>query len=314
MKKTILTKLVSAVLCASMAVSFASCTAKAPKETDEEEETTLISKPENGGAAEISEETSETTAETSESTTETTEATTAATTEATTEATTATTAPKVNPYDRFIVDYANAMKDPSDTWYYGPDYEGDTVFPPEGTVGLYIFQNREAFGYALVDLDKDGTDELIIGGKRIYGDGTSSVDVTGVVVLTGEDEYKIVAAGWDRSTLTYTGGLMFVNSGSGGASLHIDTIYQYNNVTKQMDTVCELITEYEGRDADGNMIVHYSLFEGDNYHYNASSAYESEDASCHDDEAMNKYNQMLEAANKDLADTSAIEWTRVPLN
>ena len=181
-------------------------------------------------------------------------------------------------------------------------------------LGLYIFQNIEAFGYALVDLDKDGTDELIIGGKRIYGDGTSAVDVTGVVVLTGEDEYKIVAAGWDRSTLTYTGGLMFVNSGSGGASLHIDTIYQYNNVTKQMDTVCELITEYEGRDADGNMIVHYSLFEGDNYHYNASSAYESEDASCHDDEAMNKYNQMLEAANKDIESTSAIEWTKVPLN
>lgn len=301
MKKTILTKVVSAVLCVSMAVSFASCATTANKEKDEEEETTLISKPENGGAAETSEETSETTAET--------------TTEATTEATTTeTTAPKVNPYDRFIVDYANAMKDPSDTWYYGPDYEGDTVFPPEGTVGLYIFQNCEAFGYALVDLDKDGTDELIIGGERIYADGTSSVDVTGVVVLTGEDEYKIVAAGWDRSTLTYTGGLMFVNSGSGGASLHIDTIYQYNNVTKQMDTVCELITEFEGRDSDGLPLAHYSLFEGDNYHYNASSAYESEDASCHDDEAMNKYNQMLESANKDIESTSSIEWTTVPFN
>ena len=300
MKKTILTKVVSVVLCASMAVSLASCATTGTKETDGEDETTLFSKEETMN--ETSEETSETTA------VETTEVTTEATTEAT------TTAPKVNPYERFIEDYVNAIKNPTDTWYYGPDYEGDTVIPPQGTVGLLLVQQGDFVNYALFDIDKDGTDELIFGSKCIKADGTSFINVTGVVVLTGENEYKIVAAGWDRSNLTYAGGVMFVNSGSGGASLHVDTIYQYNNVTKQMDTVCELITEYEGHDADGNLIVHYSLFEGDNYHYNASSAYESEDATCHDDEALTKFNQTLESASQNMKDIPELEWTKVPLN
>ena len=299
MKKTILTKVVSVFLCASMAVSLASCTTTGAKETDGEDETTLFSKEETMN--ETSEETSETTA------VETTEVTTEATTEAT------TTAPKVNPYERFIEDYVNAIKNPTDTWYYGPDYEGDTVIPPQGTVGLLLVQQGDFVNYTLLDIDKDGTDELIFGSKCIKADGTSFINVTGVVVLTGENEYKIVAAGWDRSNLTYAGGVMFVNSGSGGASLHVDTIYQYNNVTKQMDTVCELITEYEGHDADGNLIVHYSLFEGDNYHYNAPSAYESEYATCHDDEALNKFNLMMDAACKDMNDTPELEWTKVPL-
>lgn len=314
MKKTILTKAVSLALCASMAVSFASCATSSPKDTDDVEETTLLSKPENEGTTETSEGTSETTAETTE-TEAATEVTTETTTEATTEATTtATTAPKVNPYERFIEDYVNAIKNHSDTWYYGPDYDGDTVIPPEGTVGLLVIQDREAISYTLMDIDKDGTDELIFGSTCVMGDGTSFVNVTGVVVMTGEDEYKIVAAGWDRSTLTYAGGVMFVNSGSGGAALHVDTIYQYNSVTKSMDTVCELITEYEGEDADGIPIPRYSLFEGDNYHYNSSSAYESADATCHDDEALNRYNQMLDAANQNIKDIPVIEWTKVPIN
>ncbi len=303
MKKTILTKAVSLALCASMAVSFAACAASGTKET--EEETTLISKPENDGTTETSEETSETTPET------TAEATTEASTEATT---TATTAPKVNPYERFIEDYVNAIKNHSDTWYYGPDYDGDTVIPPEGTVGLLVIQERESVSYTLIDLDKDGTDELIFGSTCEFSNGEKFVNVTGVVVMTGEDEYKIVAAGWDRSTLTYAGGVMFVNSGSGGAALHVDTIYQFNSVTKSMDTVCELITEYEGEDADGIPIPRYSLFEGDNYHYNSSSAYESGDATCHDDEALNRYNQMLDAASKNMKDLPEIEWTKVPIN
>ena len=305
MKKTMLAKVVSAVLCASMAVSFASCATNSPKETDDMEETTLLSKPENDGATETSEETSETTAETTE-----TEATTEATTETTT---TAATAPKVNPYERFIEDYVNAVKNPTDTWYYGPDYDGDTVIPPEGTVGLLLNQDRESISYTLLDIDKDGTDELIFGSTCEYGNGETFVNVTGVVVLTGENEYKIIAAGWDRSTLTYAGGLMFINSGSGGAALHVDTIYQYNSVTKSMDTVCELITEYLEEDSKGIPIPSYSLFEGDNFHYDGS-AYESADATCHDDEALNKYNQMLDAANQNMKDISAIEWTRVPIN
>ena len=225
-----------------------------------------------------------------------------------------TTAPKVNPYDRFIEDYVNAIKNHSDTWYYGPDYDGDTVIPPEGTVGLLVIQDCESVSYTLMDIDKDGTDELIFGSTCVMGDGTSFVNVTGVVVMTGEDEYKIVAAGWDRSTLTYAGGVMFVNSGSGGAALHVDTIYQYNSVTKSMDTVCELITEYEGEDADGIPIPRYSLFEGDNYHYNSSSAYESGDATCHDDEALNKFNQMRDTACQNMKDIPEIEWNKVPLN
>ena len=302
MKKTILTKAVSLALCASMAVSFASCAASGTKET--EEETTLISKPENDGTTETSEETFETTPET------TAEATTEASTEATT---TETTVPKVNPYERFIEDYVNAVKNQTDIWYYGPDYDGDTVIPPEGTVGLLLNQDRESISYTLLDIDKDGTDELIFGSTCEYGNGETFVNVTGVVVLTGEDEYKIIAAGWDRSTLTYAGGLMFINSGSGGATLHVDTIYQYNSVTKSMDTVCELITEYLEEDSKGIPIPSYSLFEGDNFHYDGS-AYESADATCHDDEALNKYNQMLDAANQNMKDISAIEWTRVPIN
>ena len=303
MKKTILTKVVSAALCASMAVSFASCATTGTKKTDEEDETTLFSKEETMN--ETSEETSETTAETTVETTE-------ATTETTTVVTTATTAPKVNPYERFIEDYVNAIKNPTDTWYYGPDYEGDTVIPPEGTVGLLTVQYGDAIGYTLFDIDKDGTDELIFG-YTYEQEGDTYVGVTGLVTMTGEDEYKIVAAGWDRSNLTYAGGVMFINSGSGGAALHIDTIYQYNSVTKQMDTVCELITEYEGYTSDGIPIPRYSLFEGDNYHYTASSAYESEDASCHDEEALTRYTKTLETACQNMKDIPELEWTKVPL-
>ena len=106
---------------------------------------------------------------------------------------------------------------------------------------------------------------------------------------------------------------MFVNSGSGGAALHIDTIYKYNSVTKEMDTVCELITEYEGTDDNGIPIPKYSLFEGDNYHF-TGSAYDSDAATCHDQEAMDKFTQTKDAAMANVKDIpEQIEWTMVPI-
>ena len=301
MKKTILTKAVSALLCASMALAFASCAATGKTEPEDTKETAAESKPE---AEQTSESSEETTVETTLETTE--------TSETTTEAATTTTAPKVNPYERFIADYQNSIMNPTDTWYYGPDYEGDTVIPPEGTVGLLTTKNGDYIAYTLLDIDKDGTDELIFGYVHEQ-DGVSYINVEGLVTMTGEDEYKIVAAGWERSNLTYVGGCMFVNSGSGGAALHIDTIYKYNSVTKEMDTVCELITEYEGTDDNGIPIPKYSLFEGDNYHF-TGSAYDSDAATCHDQEAMDKFTQTKDAAMANVKDIpEQIEWTMVPI-
>ena len=60
-------------------------------------------------------------------------------------------------------------------------------------------------------------------------------------------------------------------------------------------------------------IPKYSLFEGDNYHF-TGSAYDSDAATCHDQEAMDKFTQTKDAAMANVKDIpEQIEWTMVPI-
>ena len=301
MKRSLLIKFACTALCVSLALISASCKAAENDGGDLTRITAEDTKKSDGGetsaAADESLETAEDPA-TEETTTESTEAT--------------TTAAKENPYERFIEDYKKAISEQTDVWYYGPDYTGDTVIPPEGTQGLLTNELMNGFSYILHDIDNDGTDELIIGEQYVDGENYTHITVYGVVTMEGA-EYKIVAAGWSRSHLEYCGGGMFVNSGSGGASLHIDDVYRYNSETKKLDVVYELITEYEGTDDDGLPIPNYSLFEGDSWHYDGK-AYESSDASCHGQEAWDKYYSVCGPLNENLSpDLIDLNWTHVPI-
>lgn len=279
MKKRLLIRSASVILCASAAVSFAACASKGPVSESApapKPDAVESSGPGEGSSTEV-------------------------TFAPAIDETTAETEAYVNPYERFIEDYKNFILDPKDTWYYGPDYDGDLMYPPEDTVGLLAVGVTGSFRYTLFDVDDDGTDELFIGNEY---DGTVYVD--GLVTIT-EDGYKIVAAGWDRSTLMYAGDDIFVNSGSGGAALHIDDIYRFNNVTKRLDVICELITEYQN---DGSAV--YSLFEGEKWHFDGEAG-SSPDASSHGETAVKAFDVALEMAYESPNGLLGAEWTTVSL-
>ena len=283
MKKGIAVKVLSAGLCVAVSVSMAACTkTEETKETTEEETIeTELTKP----------------VETSEETT--TEETTTETTEQTTEAV------KVNPYEEFIQGYKEAIVNPTDTWYYGPGV--DTSDYMNLGQGLIVSEIQNGFSYTLFDIDKDGTDELIIGGIYIKGDNSKFIYVSGVVTLDG-DGYKIVAAGWSRSSLEYTGEGYFVHSGSGGASLHYDAVYVYDGENKELATVGALVTEYVGN-AEVTK-AQYSYFTDVNDAFSAFPAYGDSRALCFDQEAKDKFDndqQLAYSKNNELLDAQWID-------
>ena len=158
MKKGIVVKVLSAGLCVAVSVSMAACakTEETRETTEEETIETEIKK-----SIESSEETS------SEETTETTEQT--------------TEEDKINPYEEFIQGYKEAIANPTDTWYYGPGV--DTSDYMNLGQGLIVVEIQNGFSYTLFDIDKDGVDELIIGGVYTNSNNVKFVYVTGVVAL-----------------------------------------------------------------------------------------------------------------------------------
>ena len=282
MKKGIVVKVLSAGLCVAVSVSMAAC-AKTEETRDTTEEETIeteIIKP-----IESSEETS------SEETTETTEQT--------------TEEDKINPYEEFIQGYKEAIANPTDTWYYGPGV--DTSDYMNLGQGLIVVEIQNAFSYTLFDIDKDGVDELIIGGVYTNSNNVKFVYVTGVVALDG-DGYKIVAAGWSRSSLEYVGEGYFVNSGSGGAALHYDEVSVYDGENKELTTVGALVTEYVGNAERTE--AQYSYFTDVHDAYSASPAYGDSRALCFDQEAEDKNKKDLELAyskNNELLDAQWID-------
>lgn len=287
MKKEITAEILSLGLCVVMSVSMAACnktegTRRTTAETEFETiaiiDETALTKPE--GSSE------ETTEVTSEQTTEETSAET--TSEQTSQSSERVT---VNPYEKFIEGYKEAIINPTDTWYYGPG--ADTSDYMNLGQGLIVVEIQGGFSYTLFDIDKDGVDELIIGGIYTDGENAKHVFVTGVVTLDG-DGYKIVAAGWSRSSLEYTGEGYFVNSGSGGAALHYDIVYTYDGKNKELATVGALVTEYVGNAEITK--AQYSYFTDEHDAYSAYPAYGDDRALCFDEEAKNKIQKDQELA------------------
>ena len=286
MKKINLTKALSAGLCVATGLSIAACgypDDTRPYETEAEETTTTTT---------AAEETVNTTA---------------VVTEITEETTTTSSEIAGNPYESFIEGYKDAIINQTSVWYYGPGIDADDFSTDYGQ-GLIVSEMSDYLFYTLYDIDKDGVVELIIG-CDVTGDHMKSCTmITGVVTLDGSD-YKIVAAGWTRSSLEYVGEGYFVNSGSGGAFLHYDAVFRYDGAAKELATVGVLVTEYSDTEE-----VFYSYFDSIDKAYAAYPAYGNENAYCFDDDAQQKYdNDFLLATSKTNELTDA-QWEMVDLH
>ena len=269
MKNTVYTKAASAALCLAAAASLASCAIpfKQP----------VYTAPSTAPAP----------------TTEATEA--PATTPAATEDTDAVSAG--NPYEGFIDGFKKAVNDPQGAWYYGPDVDPASV--SDDAVGIPTTSIWDgSFSYILYDMDKDGTDELFIG-EEVADQGDVRINVYGVVTVE-DGKYTIIAAGWERSELTYLGGTSFYEAGSSGANLHGASLYTYNSSKKALDLICTI--EYETKE-DGKTSIEF--FEGEN------GKVKSNVASAKDKEAEEKFEQARKDASKDKSDILGKEWTKV---
>ena len=270
MKNTIYTKAASAALCLAAAASLASCgiPLKQPVYTAPSTAPTAAENP-------------------------------AAEAPVTTPATTEDTAPAStgNPYEAFIDGFKNAVNEQQGAWYYGPDVDPASVsddsvgIPATGILG-------DSFSYILYDMDKDGTDELFIGGE-VTDQSEPRINVYGVVTVE-DGKYTIIAAGWERSELTYLGGTSFYEAGSSGANLHGASLYTYNSSKKALDLIYSI--EYETKE-DGKTSI--ELFEGEN------GKVKSNVASAKDKEAEEKFEQARKDASKDKSDILGKEWTKV---
>lgn len=202
-----------------------------------------------------------------------------------------------NTYEKFIEGFKEAVNKHEDAWYYGPDV--DPAKAPDDAVG--VTTNGvwgDTFSYILYDMDKDGTDELFIG-EEVSDQGEQRINVLGVVTVA-DGKYTVVAAGWERSELTYLGGTGFYETGSSGASLHVASLYTYNSSKKALDLICTI--EYETKSDNTTSI---ELFEGEN------GKVKSNVASCKDKEAEEKFDQAKKDASKDTNELIGKEWTKV---
>ena len=143
-----------------------------------------------------------------------------------------------------------------------------------------------------------GTDELFIG-EKVKDQDETRINVFGVVTYVN-GKYKILAAGWERSELTYLGGTSFYETGSSGASFHGASLYNYNGSKKSMDIICTI--EYETKD-DGTTEIEF--FDGED------GKIRSNVASYKDKEAEEKFDQAKKDASKDKNELLDKEWTKV---
>ena len=269
MKNTIYTKTASAALCLAAAASLASCGLPLKQPVYTAPSTAPAPATE---ATEAPATTSETPADDASATTG-------------------------NPYEGFIDGFKKAVNEKQGAWYYGPDVDSSSV--SDDTSGIPATEILgDSFSYILYDMDKDGTDELFIGGE-VTDQGEPRINIFGVVTVA-DGKYKIIASGWERSELTYLGGTSFYEAGSSGANLHGASLYTYNSSKKSLDLICSI--EYETKEDSTTSI---ELFEGEN------GKIKSNVASAKDKEAETKFEQAKKDASKDKNELLGKEWTKV---
>jgi hypothetical protein len=187
--------------------------------------------------------------------------------------------------------------------YYGPDNtDSESV-----RVDLELCHN--AFNYTFTDIDNNGDYELFIGFDHTNNEGITTYECIGFVVITPNGEFKNLASSWTRSSTEYVGDLYFHSDGSGGASLHISSIYRYDPSTQSLAVEANLITEYEGTDSDGLPIPVYSLYEGRKAEHEVGA--KDDPNALHGDEAQNKWNEYMEKAYSYNDTLGKAQWTKV---
>lgn len=87
--------------------------------------------------------------------------------------------------------------------------------------GFETSENLERIGYACLDIDDNGTDELIIAEK-----GTDSGDSILAVYTLKNDRAVLIMEGYARSRYYYLGDSLFYQEGSGGASFTYFGVYE----------------------------------------------------------------------------------------
>lgn len=277
MKRTFFTKAASVILCVATAAAFSACDISGIIGDMTSETTTEATTEETTSSVVSTGETTESDIETTEDTEET---------------------QAGNPYERFIADFKEAVKAKKDTWYYGPDVSFGGEKAPEGSVGMQLTSWGDTFSYVLFDVDQDGMDELIIGGQWQDNDGEAHIRVLGLVTMIG-DQYRIVAAGWDRNDLEYLGGSMFYCSGSQGNDVHLVSIYEYNIEYKCMDLVCEMEIHVKEGDEDSE----YVYYEGQGGTARSEVLYRGQ-------EAKERFESQKKAAMEESNDLLGAEWTK----
>lgn len=270
-------KIIAALLCASMAASLASCSKDDKKAEETEEETT----------------TSETTEETSSEETEETEET---TTEETTEET--TVADTGAEYQPFLDGLDQAI---ADGQMYYEDVEG-----VNGSMCLILVDSN--YQYIYTDLDNNGKSELMIGYEHNDLDGNPVVEVYGFVALDDEGNYNILASSWERQRTSYIGNGNFIMDGSGGADLHIDTLYHFNGETYSFDVAAQLVTDSDEPDPSELPIMYYTVYEGCEWSYEVSERACDDPDALHGDEALARWDEIQAESAPDGNELVGITW------
>ena len=119
-----------------------------------------------------------------------------------------------------------------------------------------------SFGYALMDIDGDGTRELLIGEvgePKIYDMYT---------IKNGQAERLFYSRG--RSYYNYAGGNKILHDGSNGASSHVWELYEYNQDLVKIDGA-----ESKGTYSNSKEIVDYYVFDNGDMRQTDQSEYTS---------------------------------------
>ena len=207
-------------------------------------------------------------------------------------------------YRDFLIDMKDTASSEENVWYYGPGIIEDYA-TEQDLKGILIDEMTADSTYTYMDIDRDGTDELIIG----YGtEGTAFSNYINAVVTKTKDGYKIVANGWVRNSLSYVGDGIFYNTGSGGAALHYDAIYEYDGSEKDLVKYAELVTQYD--DSSDELVPVYSLY-ADGWTWNNEYDYKDDPNAWHGDEAKDKWDEYYNALDEDNNPFEGYTWYKL---
>lgn len=112
--------------------------------------------------------------------------------------------------------------------------------------------------YELIDIDKDGTEELFVISdveEKVENGSYHIISVLSIFTLDSDGKIVPVTAGWARNRLQYMKDGTFYRTGSGGAGTTVIEFQKYNPEKKTVESTECYYTTGE-KDADGNLIMY----------------------------------------------------------